>query len=286
MAFLIVPSVAAAALCSVVMKRVGLRGARDLFVFNLISSVVWLVILGGLYGLNGGGAFSAREILWGIAYGAVQSLFLVFKAGAMSSGPVSVTTLIGNCSLILSTAVSVLFLREKIALPTIPGIALLLIAIALCTLQKPDGTKATKRWIFYCVGFFTFAAGVGITFKLFSGSGSDDCGRMMLVAAAVMCAVTLGLSAATGAFRKQSFLRAKSAWLPVLLCGVLSCGYNRLNIVLAGALPGAFFYPVFNGGVILLSALLSLLLLRERLMPRQWAGIVLGTAAIAVIGIF
>jgi drug/metabolite transporter (DMT)-like permease len=73
--------------------------------------------------------------------------------------------------------------------------------------------------------------------------------------------------------------------LLALVSGLLSCVYNRLNIYLAGNIDAVIFFPSFNGGVIILSALLSVLLLREKLNIKQIFGLLSGAAGICIIGI-
>ncbi len=79
---------------------------------------------------------------------------------------------------------------------------------------------------------------------------------------------------------------AKRAWVSalfVLACGAAGCVYNRTNIYLSGAMPNAVFFPLFNGGNILLSTLLGCLLFREKLTLRQIVGMLGGVAAIVLV---
>lgn len=66
----------------------------------------------------------------------------------------------------------------------------------------------------------------------------------------------------------------------------MSCGYNRLNITLSGTLDAILFFPAFNGGVIFLSAILSVFCLREKMSLCRTLGIFIGIVSICIIGIF
>lgn len=90
---------------------------------------------------------------------------------------------------------------------------------------------------------------------------------------------------------------AKSGVLPVkkrvlaagaltLACGVAGCVYNRLNIYLSGAMANAVFFPLFNGGNIILSTLAGWLLFREALSKMQMAGIACGMVAVVLVSNF
>lgn len=87
------------------------------FFFNGICSAVWIVLL--LTANKGTLHIDRNVVTYGIMYGIVQLMFLFFKLKAMSKGPVSVTTLIGNCSMILSAAVGVIMWHESVREPLI-----------------------------------------------------------------------------------------------------------------------------------------------------------------------
>ncbi len=284
--FLLILSIAAASSNSLFLHCLP-KGGR-VTAFHAISSLVWIPILfaANRFTLT----VSLPVLLWGVGYGVMQALFLFFKAKAMESGPVSVTTLIGNCSLVLSTAVGVLAFDETISLPQILGIAALLLSFVLCTYQRGGGVTS-RVWFVASIFFFLFAAGVGILFKCFSSSSeAGHAGDMMLLSAVTMTLVytaadRISAYAECGSVIPRS-LPPRLFLLFSLVCGALSALYNRLNISLAGRFPAAIFYPCFNGGVILLSTLLSMLILRERLPLRRAFGLAAGVAAIVIIGIF
>lgn len=273
-----------ASLNSTLLHKIPDRARKNVFLFNFWCSAEWIVLL-SLF-TRGSLHITADVLFWGIFYGITQVMFLFFKTCAMANGSVTLTTLIGNCSLILSTAAGVLIWQESVRATQIVCIALLVASVILCTSVKAK-TEMSKGWKLYCVAFFVCAAAVGIIFKFFSYSaGAAYANDMMLVAACTMSVLFLLLSFVkrTDGEHTLRLRLGKSIWIMVL-CGIFSCVYNRLNIVLSGALPGAVFFPSFNGGVVILSCLMSVVFLKERLVLRQIVGLVLGTCAIIAIGI-
>ena len=154
---------------------------------------------------------------------------------------------------------------------------------------KKTNFRFTKKWMVYTLFFLMFGAAVGLVFKAFSKSGSGHGGDMMIVASAVMLISYSIICLANGNFQKELPLlvrsRAKSFFITVVIAGILSCAYNRLNIYLSGEMIGAIFFPCFNGGVVVLSTILGIVLLRERLSAMQFIGIALGIGSICMIGI-
>ncbi len=289
---LLLCSVFCAAMNSLLLHK--LPKGSNIQLFNALCALIWLIILFSFNGFNL--TFSADIVVWGVIYGIIQELFMFFKAKAMGSGSVSITTLIGNCSLLLSTTVGAIVWNESVSAIQILGIALLISAFFLCTYSKSQSDKkASGKWLFYCVCFFVLAAAVGIIFKAFSkAQGNKHTGDMMIFAAIIMILFSLIKLYFTKIIKqtdkdgtKENIFIFNKAFLSIaVISGILSCTYNRLNISLSGLFDSVIFYPCFNGGVILLSALLSIIFLREKLTLRQSAGLALGLISVVVIGIF
>ncbi len=282
--FLIVAILAASA-NSVVLHRSG-AGKKDLiFRLNFLGAICWCAIL---FAINGGKiAINGGILLWAVIYGVVQSLFVLSKAAAMSSGPVAITTLLGNSSLIISTLVSLIVWNEHVSWGQAAGVILLLLGIVLCTYKKSSGGYSTK-WKILSALFLIMAAAVGITFKAFSKSGFGEyAGSMMFLSSLVMVISFAAMCIFSGGFSlpESAEISKKKFLMYSLISGALSCLYNRLNIFTSGEIDAVIFFPGFNGGVILLSAVLSVIFCRERLSGRQTAGIVLGILGICITGI-
>lgn len=70
----------------------------------------------------------------------------------------------------------------------------------------------------------------------------------------------------------------------VLLSGITGCIYIRLNVSLSGIIPSAIFFPVANGGIVILTTLAGAVIFKERLKAVQLLGVAIGLAAIVIIG--
>lgn len=284
MIYLLLASIAFASLNSVLLHKAKISHS-DVFKFNFLCAVVWCVCLFCVNGFKL--QINKTVLLWGIIYGVTQTLFILFKTLAMNTGSVSITTLVGNFSLVISVLFCFFVWDEAIGVWDVVGLALLLVGIILST-NKEASSKSSSKWPVYLILFFIFAAAVGISFKAFSKTGKlEYAGDMMLVAAIFMLIsyAVISLFVKNRDSAEESGKINKEFIIYALISGVLSCVYNRLNIYLSGALDGVIFFPSFNGGVILLSTVLSVILLREKLNLKASVGIMLGVAGICVIGI-
>lgn len=281
-------TIAFASLNSVVLHKTKLGESRSIYLYNLLCSAVWFVCLFTVNGFRL--TLSEDAIIWGALYGITQALFILFKTAAMNSGPVSVTTLLGNSSLVISVIVCFFLWDEPISLPDVGGLICLMTGLFFVTYKKEKRTL-TKKWTVYTILLLLCATGVGIIFKAFSKTGSSEStGDMMLISAIVMLLSYTPICLFTGGFKKGALGNAKSERLTfasfALISGFLSCIYNRLNIYLSGVINAVIFFPVFNGRVIVLSTILGVIMLREKLRPKQLLGFLMGILGICIISIF
>ena len=66
----------------------------------------------------------------------------------------------------------------------------------------------------------------------------------------------------------------------MLVSGVCVAANNKLNLYLSGVIDSVIFFPVVNGGGLVLTTLASLIIFKERLRTKQWIGILLGIASV------
>lgn len=275
-------SVLAASLYSAILHSYPANEKRNIFKLNFFASIVWFFIL---FFFNHCKILLNKEILlWGAAYGVTQALFVLFKGKAMNAGSISVTTLIGNASLLVSIIFSSIMWNEKIGWPDVFGLILLIVGIFL-SIYKKSTANVDKCWKYYALAFFLLAAAVGIIFKGFGKSSvSNHTGDMLLVSAVVMTVfygcILLTTRDFTVPFAKKKF------FVYVLAAGILSCLYNRFNITLSSVMDAVIFFPAFNGGVVVVSAVLSNLMYKEKFSKRQLVGFMSALLAIFIIGVY
>ena len=58
---------------------------------------------------------------------------------------------------------------------------------------------------------------------------------------------------------------------------------NKFNLYLSGVMDSAVFFPIVNGGGLVLTTLAAVLLFKEKLSTKQWIGVVLGIASVVFL---
>lgn len=270
-------------------RNKGLRGMGDILFFNFLSSVVWIILL---FGLNRGKAISLEAVIWGLLYGTLTAAFLLCKMLAFSTGPASITSFIGCSSLLLSTLFGVIYFKESVSVVQIIGMLCLLFSLFLTVFdfkRSSFGERTAKAWYLWGTLFFLCSGATGIVFKLHQKSACrNEVNQMMLSAAVTSACLFLICSVITQKSLDGTLPKIpRSAVVYAVLCGIVSCGYNRLNILLSGLLPSIVFFPTFNGSVILLTSISAAFLFKEKITLRQAIAFTLGISALMMTsGVF
>ena len=79
----------------------GLNNTGDIFLFNGGMSAIWSVLLFGLAIVTNTLRFDTTTLIYGAVYGFFLCMFQLFKALALATGPVALTTLISACAFLI-----------------------------------------------------------------------------------------------------------------------------------------------------------------------------------------
>ena len=134
-------SVLLASLNSLVLRKFKNRSFKtpgDSFFFNGAMSLIWTIVIGFIFFLSKDRRFNLSAIIFGAVYGLILCLFLYFKNQSISAGPVSLTSLIGNCAFIPATFFGIIYANEAISIFQIIGILMMLLALFLCINPKKN----------------------------------------------------------------------------------------------------------------------------------------------------
>lgn len=85
--------------------------------------------------------------------------------------------------------------------------------------------------------------------------------------------------------KKQPVIYNKLFFIPAVLLSLSVVFANKLNLILVANIPGIIFFPLINGGTIMLSAISSGIFFKEKITARIWTGITIGIVAIILIAL-
>ena len=257
---------------------------RDLWLFLLIGQIGGFATL-----LVTSAAFSVSlfTALAAVAFGGVCIAAFALMNKALKIGPMGIFNIIITSSMLIPALSGPIGWGEKLTLPTVAGIAGMLLMILLVTARHQDKKAESGRFWVYCFIAVLLSGAVGILQKVHqTSSHREEIDTFLLIAFSVtiLFAAAFWLrerSKQTPALVSFSFARAPF-WL-ALCCGVCTSLPHRINLFLSGVMDSAVFFPLVNGCGLLLSVLAAVLLYKERLTARQTAGVLVGMAAILLL---
>ena len=264
-----------------------IRSDSDMYAFNGLSSVVSAVTLMAVAWLSGSLVVPSWYTVWmSIIFGVITALATIFNMLALQIGPMSYTTVICCCSMLIPSLSGMVLYGESISVRQYVGILLIIGSFLCATDRKNDTAGASLKWLIFSVGSFLASGGVGVMQKIHQNSPYRDELGIFLVVAFIFSAAFSQMILLYLRYRKNQSVSVtekgkKSKFIfYCAVCGVGIAIVNQLNMYLAGVMESVIFFPVFNGSVILLMSVIGVCIWKERLSPRQWFGIFIGTLAI------
>ncbi len=259
------------------------------FLFNAVISLSCML---SLLVISGPPKISGFTVLLGVMFGAVTATQFVFTLLSYEIGPFSYTSVIVSLSTIIPALSGYFIWGEKIFTVQIFGIALMLLCFALSVDFKKTDKKASKKWFLYV--FITFAATgiIGVMQKWHQSTEyKDELDGFLIVAfltAFLISAIGFFITSRqtlTNTEERRDILKFLTPLTVALmiLCGVCAAANNKMNLYLSGVMDSAIFFPVVNGGGMILSTIASLIIFKEKLGIQRYLGIAIGVVAVVLI---
>lgn len=257
--------------------------------------VVVFLVWGGL------GHVSTFTLLLGVAFGLVTELQGVLSLRAYEIGPYSYSSVLFSLSTLIPTLSGAVFWNEPLNAFKIVGIVLMVVSFILSVERSDNRKNASVRWLVYCVLVMLLTGAIGVMQKVHQSSAyREELNGFLIVAFAVVTVCSAFSTVFFGAREKRKAAPAPeertaparprlAAWYlaaAFVVCGVGIAVNNKLNLYLSGVMESAVFFPIVNGGGLVLAILAGVVVFRERLRPKQWVGVVCGIAAVLLLALF
>lgn len=222
-------------------------------------------------------AFPPIGWLLATAFALVMVPYYVIGIKVLSLGSLAVYSMFMMLGgMLLPFAYGVLFLKEQVTLGKAIGLVLLSAAICLQAMVQKQGEQAggkRKRTVFFllCIVIFILNGLTGVIAKAYEiADPSANAAAFTVVSCAVTAVIALALLPHTAARQQIQAMRRPSTLLTVAAIGITTHTGNFLHLKAAAHLPASVQFPMVSGGVIVFSALASLLIFKERIRKREW----------------
>ena len=230
--------------------------------------------------------FDFTVIIYSLVFTVGYTTAMLSSICAYREGPMTLSSLIMQLSMISTTVWGFFFWGSEITAPIIVGLLLVIVALVLCLYTGKAGEGEKKRisakWILYILLFFVGNSVGTITQRTqqldFDSAYGDF---FMTVATSVSFAVCLFVYLKSDKTDTKKIL--EGSWYVPILCGAFNFLQNLFVIKLAALLSANIVYPVLMIGSLAVTSIFSIVILKERMNWWQWLGVVLGAIAIALL---
>ena len=255
--------------------------------YNLLLVISAILGWGVIYAFDF--SFNFVSIIYAFIFAACYAVANIGIIKALATGPVSLTSLILQLSLIGVTVWGFFFWDAPFTLTVGIGIALVVIAIFLCLFsprsEGSDKKPITLKWIIYVSMAFFGNAGCTIAQRTHQMAFDGKHGSMLMLFAMLISAVIFTF-VYIRSNRSDTKDILKGSWCFPVIAGVCNVLLNLFVILLASTeLSPSIIYPVIGVGGIMISTLFSAFFLKEKLYVWQWCGIAVGAVATVLLSI-
>ena len=215
-------------------------------------------------------------------FGYNTSLIAAGKKGSYAF--MNVILLFGG--IIVPTVYGAIWLSEPLTPAKIAGIVLML---AACVLMNLDEMKMKNTPIIYyvlCALLFVFNGLYSTFVKIQTVHKDDEKQEMIMLTFLVMGIVAfIQLLLKEKKDTLKAFKFNVKCLIPLIICLISAASAINLLTYILPFVDTAMFYTVENGGVLVLSAVYSVLFFKEKLRPVKAAGIILAVVSITILSI-
>lgn len=285
---LLTASVIGCTVQQVAKKAYNKKVAGGTFIFTAMSILFALII----FIISAGGKFNFNaEILpfaigFAVSYGAAS----VGSFLAIGTGPLSITSLIVQYSLIIPTVYG-LISGDTPSPYLYVGLALLFVSLFLVNIEKKGEEKQISfKWIIFLIIAF-LGNGICSTVQtaqqdVFKTEQNPDGYKSEFMIIALIIAFVSILVASLVFERKGLGKKITTGIRWYVICGLANGLVNLFVIMLADPqYPTSIVFPVISAGGIVTAALVGVFVYKEKLSVMQIIGMVLGTASIVFLNL-
>ena len=208
--------------------------------------------------------------------------YLLMTVSTQSSG-VTITSLSSKLSVVLPTLAGVLLFQEKLGLQVTIGIILALVALVLVVGGGNKSASGTQRtnWVLPILIFFGTGTG-DILMKLNEQRNAAD-DMSFMIAFIYLIAMLFGVILVS-----YDLIRGISKWQNKSIVGGVALGvinfFSTYFIFHAmRCFDNVVLFPVYNIGVVCLTALIGWLLFKEKLTWKNYLGLAFAIIAVVLI---
>lgn len=293
-AFILVLTIVSATIQNFFTKIFSNKTEKGVFFFNAMSALIALPIF--FISAKFQFSFVWGNFLYSILF-ALSYFFAVFGLTmAIKTGPLSITALIESYSMIVASIYGIIFLHEPITWFMIIGFILLIISLTLVNYEKKDQKEEDKKginlkWIIFVSIGFVGNGCCTVVQKMQQvwsentyGEGNFLYGNELMIMGLLMAFIALMVCTVIMERRDMKEVFCKG-WVPAIGRGVSNGLANLFSLLLMTMMAVSLANALLAVGCVILSALISVLIYKEKLNVWQWIGLGIGIISLVFLNL-
>lgn len=264
------------------------KSVADLRLFQGLAMLLAAVCYWALNGFSL--VLDTTGLLLALCYGLDLVLTGITVSICYQCGPMSLTSVISNACVVLPIAVGCIFYNEVMTGTQILGIVLLGITLALpCFEGSNSSGKISWQW-FPLILMAFFFNGMGAVLLNIYGRVADASGRNAYLSIGYFVGAFLYLCISLFHHKRMGLKLGKGFFCPLLavVLAASSMGSfigNGILMSLNTKMPATILYPMVNGGIGVLVAIVSCTFFKEKLTVLKFLAILTGIASIIFLNL-
>jgi len=214
--------------------------------------------------------------------GAFIGVFFLFALSSQRAG-IAITAVSSKMSVVIPTAAGFLLFNDELSPLKIIGIILALVALYLALYKKQiANTKFDFRLILLPLFIFVGTGANDLLMKIADFYFVEN-DVLLLLSTIFSIALVIGTSVLIYNYIKRTTILKLKNFLAGGLLGLINFGSTYYLFRSMEIFDNSLLFPIRNTGVVVLSAIIALLLFKEKIAKINWIGIALAVVAIIMI---
>ena len=257
------------------------------FIFNALSYGV-AGIIAFITTLFSKISISTPTVICALFYWIIVVSLQTVSIVSMKVGSMSTTAICVMYGMIIPSLAGPIFWKENIGALQIVGICVMIASLWLLKDTPKEGQEKSKsiKSLALALVAFVLSGMAGVMEKIHqSTDGRSEKTMFVLIACLFMVAFSIITYFIIRPKEKENRVIPKPLYPFSSISGLIIGLYSIVNLTLAGALDSMIYYPVANGGAMILTVVVSLCIFKERANVSKIIGMALGLCGILLLSL-
>ncbi len=276
---------AAVVLCSISQSTLNkFNKGGDAVRFNFYKGLSAFLVFFAIFLFSREG-FHMQTLLFGAAHGCLLAVANQCGYRALHSGPMALTSLLVNFSLIIPFFFGVIYLGERPSVLAYVGFALLGAALVFLNLRSgKGGQRPSLKWAVFVV-LTMFANGFcSVTMTWHQSLYPEQYEYGFTAWTVLVCFAIFAVLALVGGKLKKEYHRPRCD-LYAGTAGLVNTLASFLTVLLAAKSPATILYPLLSATTMLAALLVGRFVFHEKLTRNQLIGFALGVCSVVLLNL-